>query len=252
MLAISKPIGRFVAIANLQKNILPQKSIEKEITKLVNLITLQIKSKSVEEVAESLLENIFELRMNLMDWLIKNKSDFLNIIDKYVAVNIQLAPYSDLAHTISKVFLAYRNIISPILESFDNSTQSQINTFESTQIRYDMFKELALHPNPKIAYLKKWLDASLEFELSVILGDLILTEQVRLSEKRIKSELIELLYESITRFGAYSIFTEAWKPSPDDNSNLTNRMKILASTTELDNGFGFSIPVNQLIQSFSN
>src|SRR5690606_10964202 len=100
---------------------------------------------------------------------------------------------------------------------------------------YDTFKLLSFHPSPQIKFLKNWIDSSLQLEVGLILAQLILTSQVQLSKKRIKSELIEFLLSAITKFGAYSIFTGFWTPDSNDTSNLTNKMKIFSATLELDN-----------------
>ncbi|MFK8104945.1 MAG: hypothetical protein AB8G15_20670 [Saprospiraceae bacterium] len=238
MIALSEPIGRFVALANLEKNVFPQKSIEKNIADIVDLITIRIKDKSLDEVSESLLENIFDFRFDLIEWLIDNDKDFNSYVestDKYIAVNLQLAPFSNLAETISKTLLAYQKIISPISDSMSNSFEDIYEDIQNNTPDYDFFKLLSHHPSPQIKYLKKWIDASLKLDIGLILADLILTNQVQLPKKRIKSELIDFLDSSITKFGAYSIFTGFWIPKIEDASNLTNRMKILSATTELSN-----------------
>lgn len=238
MIAINESIGRFVALANLEKDIFSQKSIEQDVEDLVDLITIRIKDKSVDEVANGLLENIFDLRFELIEWLADNDKDlnfYLEFLSKHISVNLQLAPYSNLAETISSVLLSYEKIVSPIFESLPNSFEDIFDEIQKNKPEYNTFKIFSLHPSPQIRYLKNWIDSSLQLEVGIILADLILTNQVSISKKRIKSELIEFLYSTITRFGAYSIFTGFWSPDTEDISTLTNRMKILSATLELDN-----------------
>jgi hypothetical protein len=238
MIAINEPIGRFVALANLEKNILSQKSIEQDVANLVDLITIRSKEKSVEEVANSLLENIFDLRFDLVEWLAnndKNLNFYFEAIHKHISVNLQLAPFSNLAETISTVLLTYENIVSPIFDNLPNSFEEILEDVQKNKPEYDTFKMFSLHPAPQVKYLKKWIDSSLKLEVGIILADLILTNQIQFPKRRIKTELIEFLFSTITKFGAYSIFTGFWIPDSDDISNLTNRMKILSATTELDN-----------------
>lgn len=238
MIALNEPIGRFVALANLEKNIFSQKSIEKDVSDIVDLITIRIKDKSLEEVSESLLENIFDLRFDLIEWLGNNDKDFnfyIESIDKHIAVNLQLAPFSNLAEAISKTLLAHQKIVSPIFDSMSNTFEDIYEEIQNNKPEYDSFKMFSLHPSPQVKYLKEWIDSSLKLDVGLILADLVLTNQIQLPKKRIKSELIDFLYGSITKFGAYSIFTGFWNPDSEDNSNLTNRMKILSATTELSN-----------------
>lgn len=237
MIAINESIGRFVALANLEKDIFSQKSIEQDVADLVDLITIRIKHKPVDEVANSLLENIFDLRFEIIEWLANNDKDlsfYLDFLNKHISVNLQLAHFSNLAETISSVLLAYEQIVSPILESLPNTFENILAEIQNIKPEYNTFKILSLHPSPQIKYLKNWIDSSLQLEVGIILADLILTNQISISKKRIESELIEFLYRTITRFGAYSIFTNFWTPETDDIPNLTNKMKILSATLELE------------------
>lgn len=237
MLAISEPIGRFVALANLEKTLFSQKPLEQDIANLIDLITIRIKDQSLEEVSNSLLENIFDLRLDLVEWLVDNNTEvnfYLEPMNKHISKNLQLASFSSLAETVSKVLLTYEKIVSPIFKTLPVSFKDTLEDIQKNKLKYGNFKVFSLHPSPQIKYLKNWMDASLQLEIGIILADLILTDQLEFPKERIKSELIEFLYQTTTKFGAYSIFTGFWIPDSDDISNLTNSMKILAATTELD------------------
>jgi len=65
---------------------------------------------------------------------------------------------------------------------------------------------------------------------------MIFDEKINLDQKRIQQELIPFLNKTIDRFGAYSIFTEFWKPDKDDHSAETYKMQILADTIRMNNG----------------
>lgn len=238
MIAINESIGRLVALANLEKNIFSQKSIEQDIEDLVDLISIRIKEKSVDEVANGLLENIFDLRFEVLNWLASNDKDlnfYHDSLSKHISVNLQLAPYSDLAETMSSILLSYEKIVSPIFESLSNSFEDILDEIKRKKPEYNTYKMFSLHPSPQIRYLKNWIDSSLQLEVGIILADLVLTNQIRLPKERIKIELLEFLYNTIIRFGAYSIFTGFWSPDAEDITDLTNRMKILSATLELDN-----------------
>ena len=72
MLATIEPIGRFIALAHLEKGIIPQKSIEQNLDNVVDLIIARAKNQPIEDVANSLLEQVFELRLDLIQWFGKN------------------------------------------------------------------------------------------------------------------------------------------------------------------------------------
>ncbi|HKK79389.1 MAG: hypothetical protein GVY26_08925 [Bacteroidetes bacterium] len=238
MIAIEEPIGKFIALANLEQNLVVTTAIRQDVANLVDLIKVRIKDRSVQEVADTLREEVFELRIELIKWLANSNSninDYLETLNNHISVNLQMAPYSNLAEAVSVVLMGYENIVRPAVQSLEPSTLRELNGVVNGPLEYDTFKVLALHPSPQVSYLKSWVDASLHLEIGVIVAHLVLTDQIGISKKRIKSELIDFLYRSITRFGAYSIFTRFWSPDAEDHSNLTNSMKIQAATLEMDN-----------------
>ncbi len=141
-------------------------------------------------------------------------------------------------------FLESGNLAAAISLFFDEKifTDSKFNTdnlefiLKNTKGNppdYTMLEWLALHPAPKIQSLKKWIDSSLDLEFGVIVADLILRKHIDFSQERIES-LIQFLKTSLTKYGAYSMFTDFWQPDEADDSPLVNRMKILYATIELD------------------
>ncbi|HMQ49103.1 MAG TPA: hypothetical protein PKA00_16615 [Saprospiraceae bacterium] len=255
MVAINEPIGGFVALANLEKGLFAQRSIEQEVANLVDLISIRIKEKSVEEVADSLFEKLFDLRIDLIKWLLESKKDlnyYLASLNKHITVNLQIAPYSDLAETISSVLLAYKKIITPLFESLPLSLEGFVESIQKGKLEYDTFNLFSIHPSPQIRSLKNWIDLSLQLDLGLILANLILTDQVQIPKKRIKSEIVEFLLSKITKFGAYSIFTGFWIPDADDHSILTNRMKIFSATLELDNKIFYRTSKEGLLKMVNN
>jgi len=144
----------------------------------------------------------------------KKIKDYFDFINERTAANLQLAPYSDLAKTVSYVLLNYEKITSPNIENFSKHIK-EIRNGEKPQ--YQILKELSRHPSPQIKSLKNWVDASLQLELGIILADLILTEQIQFPEARIESELIY------------------WEPDYDDVSTSTNSMQILWGKIQSDN-----------------
>lgn len=239
MLAIDKPIGGLVALLNFKQDITSTANIAQNAGELIDLMVNRSQSRAVEEVADGLLHHIFDLRMEVISWLANNGKDiniYLNELEKHIAVNLQLAPYSTLADTISEVLAAYHSIASNLLGAIPKEDADKaIRDIQNHKPDYTTFGLFALHPSLPIRFLKKWMDASLQLDAGIMLADLILTGQADFPEHRIKTELIPFLLQSITRFGAYSIITGFWKPDLDDTSGLVNDMEILAATIEMDN-----------------
>lgn len=255
MLALNEPIARFVTIAHVDKSIILDKSIDQRIAAIVDLITIRIKDQSIDEVSLGLLEDIFDLRFEILEWLAANEKStefYTDRIQKFIEENLKMATFSDLANTVSSVLLAYDKIVSPVLKSSPDLFHSLLGDIQNRAPKYDTLKLLAYHPSPRISYFQKWVDTSLQMETGLILSDLVLSGQAQYSKKRIKSELVEFLYSVITRFGAYSIFTGFWTPDKTDESNLTNRMKILAATIELDNNLSYQTTKDGLFEIVNN
>ena len=64
--------------------------------------------------------------------------------------------------------------------------------------------------------------------------------------------MIKFLNDTITKYGAYSILTGLWKPKMDENSDAINKMKILASTIEMDNHIHTRVSQTELHRLFNN
>lgn len=240
MLALKEPIGGVVALANLENDYFAKQPIKQDAIELVDLIKIRIQEQPIEEVARGLLANIFSLRFEIIVWFADNDKDFNFFLDKLneiIAENIQLARFSKLADTISSVLLAYSTIISSAMKEIPNGLEQIAGDIRANKPEYNTLSLLTQHPSPQMQYFKKWIDASLEFEVGLLVADLLLTEQIKLPQKRI-NELISFLKKTIIRFGAYSIFTEFWKPDVQDDSEWINSMKILAASLELEHKIG--------------
>lgn len=240
MLVAQKPISS-VVYANLSKHIELQQSLEDKVKTLVDLLTIRLKNNTIEQTAISLFEQMFSLRIHIMDWLAESDettTDHLNEIAAQTSSNLQLAPYSKLHKAISKSLMAYSDIVSPMFKNVPNSFREIASQKPvDINISYDMFKALAAQPSPKIRFMKNWADASLSFEIALLLADLVTSGMVKMPKKRIETELIDFIYSSIERFGAAAIFLNFWEFKDEDyNVPIKNNMRILAGMHKADNG----------------
>ena len=252
---LNESIHKIVVLQQLNQGVALETKFEQQIETLVGLLKIRITEKSISEVANSLLEQTFDVRISALEWFGNNEvntTDFSHLMNDLMVKNIQLAPYSTLAETLSKVLMVQSDIVAPIFNQLPNTFEDVAADISKERPTYSMVKMMLLLPTPKQKYIKYWIDASLRLEIGLILSELILTDQIQLSKSRIKTELIDFLMDSITKFGAYAIFTEVWKPQKADLSNLTNNMKILAAKVELENGFGKVVTADTFSQMFQN
>ncbi|MGB0930735.1 MAG: hypothetical protein ACPGVB_08165 [Chitinophagales bacterium] len=238
MLVANQPVGRFIVMVNVKKDLEAKDSIREKSAILIDLMKIRIKHQTIEDVANSLLENIYDLRIEAVKLMMENGGMvkvLFEFINKQTAKKLQLAPYSKLAEAQSKILMAYEKIAAPILKNIAESL-GEVSMLEELKENAPQYKTMKFysHISPEMDYVKRCIDASLQFEFGLILSDLVLTEEIDLPLQRVKTELIDFLYDSITRFGAYSMLCNLWTPKYEDISNLTNRMKILSATVDLD------------------
>ena len=236
MLAVTQPIGHFVALAHLDANFLPQANLGQKIRRLVRNIQEGLKQAPLSELAVRFTGPLFELRLALLPWLSQEKKLAQNLSEELMlklSQHWQLAPYSDLAADLATCLSVYEEILSANAASLDQAAQ-QLDSAKAKALSYDMLNELSLHPSAQIRYLKHWVDASLQLEFSLIVSELLLYKQLSLAETTIRNELQALLYQSLNRFGAYAIFTGFWQAPQNSTDPIINRMRILAATLELE------------------
>ena len=151
------------------------------------------------------------------------------------------------------MLVAYEKVALELFQSFNTSFEELVNGLQDTRPSYSTFKHLANFPSPQLQYLQNWLDASLQFEMGIILADLILTGQMKFPKKRIEGELLDFLISSITRFGGYAMFIGLWNPGEElFDDGLINRMKIFAGTLELENGLSVQISDQDILSLLYN
>lgn len=232
MLASKTSIGHFIALAN-EQNLITKVSLRQDIKNLIDLIKIRINDQSIEEVANSLLKDVFNLRFIFIQWLaqddgrVKYYQEALNVL---IADRLQLSEYSDLAKEVVWGIETYEKIVSDLKEKKGGVAEIA----QEHRPSYEGMLMLLQHPSPRVQYLKHWVDASLSWEVGIILADLVLRGEVKMSKRRVKKELIPFLYDTIVRFGAYALYTEAWRPNEDERSPLINSMKILVAAIEMD------------------
>lgn len=242
MIGLSAPISKLLVTAHNHKGLVKVHAIEHQIDDLIDIISFRLQSKSFDVVAESIYEKLFDLRFEIIQWYyLKNENkDFFNAlqikVNQEIASKLQLSPYSELAANVASILDVYSQIISPIIDKADLTKFKGYILYgnEDNKPVYHAFSMFQLHPSPIMRYLKKWIDASLNLEFGLLTAELVLTNAIEMSNDKI-DDLIEFLNRSIIHYGAYSIFTDFWRPSDDNNSTLINKMEILAATIELDN-----------------
>jgi hypothetical protein len=246
MITIKEPVGRLIVLAHNQKNMIAQSHIEQSVEDLIDIITIRLLTKSVAAVSESVLEKIFDLRFEVIEWLDAEKatiSDFQSVINQAIVHNLGLNEPFELTKMVVIVLNSYDKILTSVIEKVGLEPFNQM--IQNEKPSYKAIELISRHPSPPIQYLKKWVDASLKIEFGLIVADLVLTKQILFESHRI-NELIVFLKDTMVQYGAYSIFTNFWEPDENDTSKMTHLMEILAATIELEHKMGYKTTQNQL------
>jgi len=234
--AITNPVTTYMRIIKYSEG--DNISLNKAFDELVNLITVGIQSKNIDDVSEGLAEKVFEIRLDILSWIVDNFNNMNEVIDTVneKISDMDYAPiHSDLFDCTQKVLSTSNGIIAKALEDSSADSFAEIrNSIQNNRPNYKSLQFLKSHPQSK--YLVKLIDESLKIEVGTIISFLILSEKINLDRKRINQELIPFLNRTIERFGAYSIFTKSWKPDESDDSKIAYKMQILADTIRMNNG----------------
>lgn len=232
-----------------RKHLFAKSSLENAISDLVDLIKVRLGRDSIEAVSEGLRETIFDLRLEVLEWLSvhqKTVSEYDAALNQIISGYLAHQPYSKLNASMAEVLAAYSRITDPLRRLISGQTEEKLETIGYNKPTYGLLKAMALLPIPDFQAFLKFTNASLNLEIGFIASDLVLAGELKLSDQTKVAGLIDFLYTNITRFGAYAIHLGLWYPSEEDDVDLFNKMDILAATFELDQKKGTRLPVNDL------
>ncbi len=227
--------------------------LRNKVDKLVDLIVARCADRNLEEMADVLKEDTFNIRFDLLEWIVDeglNNKDYLESIESNISEEHLPSHFGKLAKKVAKLLELYKKIIVQILDRI--SFPEILNSIGYQTPKYEALGMLSYHPNPTTSHIKDWMDSSLHLDIGLILSDLVLRGKVELSEEKIKEELIPFLDRTIIHFGAYSIFTKVYTPVDYWLDPDINRMYILATTFELDSKSHKIRDLNQVIQLLNN
>lgn len=226
-----------------------QPFIVKQINDFIDIAKYRLLRYPLQEVADSVSEKIFDLRFSILEYLANAGNgktlydDLQQRLNQEIAQKMQMQQYSILAKAIAEAMHIYSEILAnaAVVEPLLNFRMGEGLNFEKPN--YNSLKVLEYHPAPQIRYFKKWIDASLHLEFAFIVADEVLRGEINMTQTQIK-QLAIFLTETAELFGAYSIFTEFWKPS----NNTFNKIEIIAAALQLEAKQAKQITLNHLQQ----
>lgn len=256
----TQPIGKvftFIQQDKKEESVAVQNSIDKiiDIIKYRTSIGLNI-----EDISNSLLDDIFQLRLEILEWSSKQEISFLNemnqiIVDEIIK-NTQLKNYDELNKTYVDSLEIYHKVLCSmqLSQTGDSSERisEEISTLLNAHITFTALKKiLRIVPQNTGKLFSKFLEESLKLEISFIIADLIITEGIKKPKKLYIKELVSFMLKSIKRYGAYAITFKLWTPENVYENHLINKTSILATTIALDNNLGKKITIDNLQKMLS-
>jgi hypothetical protein len=233
MFATKEPTSSFISIGHHQPDFFQNGAIELQIEDLVNIIKSQITQKKLEDLSKSLHEKMFALRTEAILYFANegNLKQILHIkFDEQLKNDKKNDKLKLLKNILRQVLIQHNEIFS------EYNLDSQTLKYASEKPHFSAFDIFELHHDVRVKFTKKCINYSLDFEFALVISDLVITNEINLTENQINDNLIPFLKQSITSFGAYSIFTGFWTPKNMNENQIMINTKILASTLELEFG----------------
>lgn len=236
-----------------------EQDIKHKIARLKSRIIEGFESgKEVDKLADELLSEVFNLRSSILQWITREEKGVNELLERTEKELDQLytKDHDAFNEHICQAINLYKEISAPLPNTFGQTfAESHENEFreDNPATYYNFQLSLSLSGIPKS--LEKgilfWTNASLKFELGLVIADLLVQKKLELSDNR-QQEVAEFIYNQTERYAALSMIIGAWKPPETDDSQRMTNIRILASALELELGIGFSEELDKFVQSYEN
>lgn len=240
MLEVKVPISKFIIYSYKETSIIKDISLREKLENLIDLLKIRTKEKGIEHTAKTLQNELIEIRIELIKYLIENPKMFdelQKIIIKEIAKKYNhQGSLKGLCLMMADVLDVNLKMLPELGNLIEKHSSDIINTAHNFSLE-DLRNPLIMPPSRESQIMLAWLESSLNIELGLVAGDLVISNEIQISDKEIKT-LIRFLKQMVTNYGAYSILINFWKPEIDDEDILIRNIKIKAAALELENGMG--------------
>jgi len=227
----------------------------------LNMYADSIKARLVKEdlktTSDSLRSYLFDLRLDILraiksNQTVSNKES--NDLDVVEEINRELEDLFNkkdsqipLNQNLSSFFRDYKSIEQLVLEKATNDPTPVIPIDTSKlHISYEALKYIESLV-PSFTYVRKMIDASLDFEFGLFVADLLTANEIINRNELLKQEIIPFLKKSLTDYGTNAILSNLWIPTIEQlDQPFFNKMKIKASIINSTNDNTVTFSMNQL------
>lgn len=228
MITTKTPIGEIINFLYENNDIYKDDSLSKEISDLVDIISIRAKKDGVNKTLSYLEEDLFELRLAMFNET-QIFEDITENINQRLQVRIESQFDNNTNHKrLEQAFVNSIDIYLKITENIiDEIPCSRLNSMKNLpQLNYDGFKDLLNSlPGKENQYIISYLRSSIALDFGLILSELIFANKLKIKGSEIENVVI-LLKNSIEDFAVYSHQFGLWKPADEDESQWMRNIKI--------------------------
>ncbi len=239
MFQSQSPIGEFILYVYKERAHVGNTHLKQRIENLIDLIKFRTLKKGFKYTSRSLQDELFEIRLELIDYLLYDPNLFSSIEERIAAEISRKYYFLDSNKELVTAVADSLEVYYKIYSKFSNEISEQINSISTIQKQdipsLNSFKNmLKLFPSKELEYYLLWLESSLIYDYYIITAELIFNDAFKPHKSDIL-ELSSLIKKSIVDFGTYAVFLGFWKPEIDDEIQLIRNIKIKAAVLEIEN-----------------
>ncbi len=246
-----KDIGKVINFIHQKKQDDIDTRLKKSVDKLTDLIKFRIlEGQAVTSIASSLLDDILDIRMEVLRWMKGQEATVFEEIQavyaEEIARNIQMDRFPELHAILADSFEISHRITTPLSAIFKaEQIGGSIDILKSLNLN-NIKVVLSLMPQPWSDLWKSFTEESLKIELGYFMADLLIYSAVKSPKKTFVKDLSKFIKTTTERYAAYAMATGIWKPDDIYENQLLRNSAILASTIELESGLAKKIAFSNL------
>lgn len=220
-----------------------QNPLMNKLERFIDILTVRVHHKDLDEVSDGLLDDILELRLKAIQYFELNSKNIHTVL-KEQSPRLH-SRYENLNTAFNEVVSTHLTISSNIVTSNFNTLFSNVQIDNS--ISFSGLKKLVqLYPVPNMIDYLKWMESSLKLEIGMFVCALIENETITAPKGKLIERLEYFLKNQLELFGAYAILLNVWQPNESDERQMIRNIKIVASAYELDAKNGKKISAKDL------
>jgi len=212
--------------------------LHERVQDFIQIIKNGIEKQDMETLFDKMLMQMYVLRGEILKNEHSGKTPTQNMVAE-PTVTYTTRQHTELREALPDLRKWQKEIASHLTAVLPDHPLRNITNPADAYPTYGSMELLSLLPNnPRVQYIKKLFDKSLELEFGIFISELVLDKQIEMTSERSDQELRRFTKKALLHFGAYAIFTEFWEPTEEQemSSGYVNSMAILGSVTNSKHG----------------